>query len=221
MKRALFAIAAVAAQLATAAADAQKPVPIVTLAPATATSVETLGMILGVREVSGGKLLVNDAGRRQLRLFDTALATSVIVADSAPGAATSYGAFPMPLIPYLGDSSLFPDFQSRALLVYDGTGRVARVMSVPGEGMLESLIGNAAAVDSRGRLYFKDVPSIDMRLSNKDPSKSTISQPPDSAVILRADFDARRIDTLGRVMQPEGGKLSAMRAPDGRASTLR
>jgi len=185
-----------------------------------ATSVETLGLILGVREMSGGRLLVNDAGRRQIRLFDSTLVRSTIVADSAAGAATSYGAFPMPLIPYLGDSSLFPDFQSRALLVYDGTGRVARVMSAPSEGMLESLIGNAAGVDAQGRLYFKDVPTIDMRLSNKDPSKSTITQPPDSAFILRANFDTRRIDTIGRVLQPQGGRLSAMRGADGRTALL-
>jgi len=220
MKHAWLAIAALTAQFAASALAAQKAVPIVTLSPATATSVEMLGLILGLREVIGGGVLVNDAGRRQMRLFDATLATSTIVADSAAGAATSYGAFPMPLIAYLGDSSLFPDFQSRALLVYDGAGRIARVMSTPGDGMLESLVGNAAAVDARGRLYFKEVTSIDMRLSNKDPSKSTITQPPDSAVIMRADFDTRRIDTLGRVRVPQGGKLSAMRTPDGRAGLL-
>ena len=216
----LLASSLFAAQFTPLAAMAQRAVPIVALSPPTATSVETLGMILGVRELTGGRLVVNDAGRRQIRLFDATLVRSTIVADSAPGTATSYGAFPMPLIPYLGDSSLFPDFQSRALLVYDGSGRVARVMSAPTDGMLESLIGNPAGIDPRGRLLYKNVPSIDMRLSNKDPSRSTITQSPDSAFILRVDFDSRRTDTIGRVLHPEGGRLSAIRTADGRAGLL-
>src|SRR5471032_148829 len=76
---------------ATQPARAQQTVPIVELLPTTAKTPTTLGSVLGIREVAGGKVLVNDAFRRQLLMYDTTLTTSRILFDSAPGLPNSYG----------------------------------------------------------------------------------------------------------------------------------
>ena len=58
MRHALLAIAVFTAQLAATGAGAQKPVPIVTLSPPAAMSVETLGMILGLTRPDAGRIEV-------------------------------------------------------------------------------------------------------------------------------------------------------------------
>src|SRR4051812_16649566 len=88
---------------------AQQHIPVIDLPAALAKSMQTLGAVLGVRQVRGTKVLGNEAGRRQLKLFDSPLAAATIVLDSPAGGAASYGRRAAPLIPYLGDSSLFPD----------------------------------------------------------------------------------------------------------------
>ena len=93
----------------------------------------TFGAILGIKQVSDGKVLVNDARRRQLKLFDSTLTTSTVVRDSTPGSATSYGRLGTPLIPYLGDSSLIADWSTaQNMLLLDGHGQVVRAVDLPG-----------------------------------------------------------------------------------------
>src|SRR5262249_40652947 len=60
----------------------QKAIPLVDLPPATVRAPETFGGIVGIRQSSDGKVLVNDAGRRQLKLFDSTLSAATIVLDS-------------------------------------------------------------------------------------------------------------------------------------------
>ena len=177
-------------------ADAQERIPVVDLPPATAKTSITFGAILGVRQAAGGNVLVNDAGRRQIKLLDSTLALVSVVMDSAPGASNSYGPQRVQLIPYYGDSSLFADFQSQTLLVLDGVGHVARVWALPNDpSATTSLRSSAGGVDSKGRLVYRSRSGTRMMLSNRDPaapdvSQSSITQPPDSADIVRADLDA-------------------------------
>src|SRR5262249_41806507 len=75
-KRALAAVACAATPptaLASAAQGAQQGVPIVELPAAKVVSGETFGGLLGVRGLSSGNVLANDAGRRQLKVLDSAL----------------------------------------------------------------------------------------------------------------------------------------------------
>src|SRR5579864_6825906 len=81
-------------------ARAQQPVPIVDLPPASAKTPTAFGAVLGVREGSNGNVFINDAGRRQLLLYDTTLAAGRILFDSAPGLPNSYGPIRVPLVPY-------------------------------------------------------------------------------------------------------------------------
>jgi hypothetical protein len=206
---------------------AQERIPVIDLPPASAKTTGSFGAILGVRQVAGGNVLVNDAGRRQIKLLDSTLALVSVVMDSAPGGSNSYGPQRVQLIPYFGDSSLFADFQSQTLLVLDGLGHVARVWALPNDpAVMASLRSSASGVDATGRLVYRSRPGTRIMLANRDPaapdvSQSSISQPPDSADIVRADLDARRIDTIGRVLQPSAGRLSVVTPGDGSMDRLK
>lgn len=199
-------------------AGSQPIVPIVNLPAATARTSTTLGAILGLKQVAGGKVLVNDAGRHQIKLFDSTLATFVIASDSAPGQRNSYGQYATPLISYLGDSSLFTDLASRSVLLLDGTGEVRRVLSPPGgPELFTSFFGTAYGVDTKGRLVFKHSPGIMFmtRPSPSGPSTFTVTQTYDTLRLLRADLDTRRIDTVGHVLESDN-RIVAAKMPDGR-----
>src|SRR6185436_12007133 len=85
-------------------------VPIRQLAAVTASR-DTVGYLYGLRELSDGRVLVNDAGNRRLLMFDATLARFTIVADSSTGrpGVASYGKRPTGIIPYAGDSTLLID----------------------------------------------------------------------------------------------------------------
>lgn len=186
---------------------AQQNVPVITLPAASVATRETLGSVLGIREVPGGRLLVNDADRRQVRLFDSTLAISAVVIDSVAGTSSSYGRRPAPLIAYLGDSTLFPDYSSRTLLVLDAMGHVARAMALPTPNDV-GLVRRGSGIDARGRLLY-------LGNAAQAPDASRDGDAADSVPILRADFDLRRTDTLGRIARPLA-KVAA-ETPDGRA----
>ena len=77
----VFALSLVA--VVEGSAIAQPAIPVRELSPPTAKSAETFGAILGVREIAAGKLLVNDARRRQLSVLDPKLANKTVMIDSA------------------------------------------------------------------------------------------------------------------------------------------
>src|SRR3954462_956412 len=91
------------------AVRAQQPIPIRQVGPAEATSKDTVGFVYGVRELSTGRLLVNDAGGRRLMMFDRGLTGFALVADSASGSQSPYGKRPTGIIPYTGDTTLLVD----------------------------------------------------------------------------------------------------------------
>jgi hypothetical protein len=163
-------------------------IPIVDLPPAPVKTSETLGAVLGVRAVAGGRVLVNDAGRRQVKLYDSTLAAPTVVIDSTAGGSNSYGPTPSKIIPYLGDSTLFADIGSQTFLVLDAMGKVARAMAPPNLQAVRAPPGN---VDNKGRLLWLAPTPV-----------SPTGAPADSSLILRADFETRRVDTAGRVRRP-------------------
>jgi hypothetical protein len=222
VRKALNALTCAAAVPAPLAAQTQQGVPVIELPPASVKTAETFGALLGIRQVAGGKVFVNDGRRRQIKLFDSTLTAATIVMDSTPGTSTSYGIYGTALIPYRGDSSLFSHWESQTLLVLDARGQVARVSALPEPNARYSLIdvkSSGAGVDDKGRLVYMNSPLTEMVRGIRDPvtgvSRSRVTQPADSLEILRADLDARRVDTIGRVMQPSGGRLSVVPGTDG------
>src|SRR5579862_6719650 len=134
---------------------AQGAVPIVTLPAASARSASTVATVMGIHELADGKVLVNDAGHLQLKVFDPTLSTATVVTDSTPGTSNSYGRNRMPLIPFRGDSSLFPDYATRSMLVLDGGGQVVRVIALPNVSEFPAFISTFSGVDPQGRLVYR------------------------------------------------------------------
>jgi hypothetical protein len=107
------------------------------------------------------------------------------------------------LQPYLGDSSIVADFSSGpgALLVLDAHGTVARSLALPRPMDGGSFGNGATGVDSRGRLFYTLAGRIQGTPVGQVGPQETF---PDSLPILRADLEARRTDTIGRVSKNKG-----------------
>jgi hypothetical protein len=180
---------------------AQQGVPIVDLPEPTTKTPVVFGGVLGVRVLSNGNVLVNDAGRRQMHLFDSSLTRSEIVRDSAAGSSVSYGPRAQRLLKWVGDSSLVGDYQGGTLLVLGPSGQVARVMAPLDMFMTASLSVGDGEADDKGRLLYNSKPLDDLALGL---GRAKI---PDSALLVRADFETRRIDTLARIKSSGNMKL--------------
>ena len=181
-------------------APAVRPLP-----PAVAKSTESFSALLGVRQLPGGRVLVNDPFKRRVLLFDSTLATFTVVADSTSSTANAYGPRPGGLIPYKGDSTLFVDAASMSMLVISPEGTIARVMSVPRSqdaGMLASGTLGSPGFDARGRLVYRG----GFRFNFTQPpggGRPIPPEPPESAAIVRVDLTSRQLDTAGFIKIPK------------------
>lgn len=192
---------------------AQANVPIATVPSPTVKSTQTFSAILGLTHLPNGEVLVNDAGRRQVVKLSSTLSSPHVVIDSTPGTSNSYGMRPTPLIKYLGDSSLFVDNTSGSLLLIDPNGKISRAMSAPNPNDLRFIGAGSAYVDARGRMVYRgSVVSRAMPTSGA----SGPPQPPDSMPLLRANFDTRVVDTVGRVKVGNGTRASMEVDEDGK-----
>ena len=192
--------------------------PVRRIATASAVSTEQIGTITGVRELPGGRVLMNDGGRRRLVLMDTTLKTIEVVLDSLAEVENSYGTRPGALLPYRGDSTLFIDVASYAMLVIDPQGKVARVRSVPrvedasrfagGEG------GGRAGIDGKGRIVYRIPARPGPPLIPPPRGVPYFPPEPDSAFIVGIDLETRKIDTLGAIRIPKSAS-TVRRTPTG------
>ncbi|HEY4218639.1 MAG TPA: hypothetical protein VGM67_15970 [Gemmatimonadaceae bacterium] len=169
-------------------------IPVVDLPKATTRTSETFGGILGLRQTSDGNVLVNDAARRQIKLLDSSFATATVVMDSVTGTSTSYGSVPTTLIPYLGDSSLFADRLTQTMLVLNGRGHITRSLALPKRTDFLAVTGGPSGVDANGNVIY--------RALRRGGIKFPGTHQEDSLLILRADLDFRRVDTIGRIARP-------------------
>ena len=193
--------------------------PVRRIATASAVSTEQIGSITNVRELPGGRVLLNDGARRRLVLMDTTLKTIEVVLDSLTEVENSYGTRAGALIPYLGDSTLFIDPASFAMLVIDPTGKVVRVRSVPrvadagrfggGEGATRS------GIDARGRIVYRIPARPGPPLVPPPRGVPYFPPEPDSAFIVGIDLETRRIDTLGAIRIPKSASTVRRSATGG------
>jgi hypothetical protein len=185
--------------VAFANAAAQQPrqaPPVRLIATPDAKSPPRLAAPVAVRELPSGRVLVNDTQRRQLLLFDRDLTAMTIVADSAGGSASSYGAGPGGIIRFLGDSTLLVDPAGLSMFVVDPEGKIARVASVPRSQDAAALGTNTTSspgLDAKGRLVYRGI----SRVKQVTNGGLTIAEFPDSVDIDRVDLATRRVDTVG------------------------
>ncbi len=192
---------------------AQTPIPIHPIGPILASSTENVGQAVTVRGTSDGHVIVGAGARQRVYAFDSTLKTFTIVVDSGSGT----GIIPIRttgLIPYLGDSTLLPDFGSNALLVLDQTGKQVRSIAPPRAQDL-MFLGIPAAFgrpgfDPKGRLVYRTQVPPNMRPTPTPGGGQKVEMMPtnpDSAPIVRGDFDTRKIDTLAWMKTPSQGRM--------------
>ncbi len=211
VKNALAALVCGAVASAQTPAPRQQGIPILGVSAPVARTTSTFGAILGVNELSDGRVLVNDAGKRRLEIFDPSLATPTIVFDSTTGASNSYGPQASQIIGYVGDSTIVNRGYGEPKLMLDPAGRVARAIALPdySDGVTPFQVPFAApqAADPKGRLYARGGTMV--------RGENGVGVTADSVLILRADLDARKVDVAGvlhiavgknRSDPPEDGK---------------
>ena len=203
---ALVAATSLGAQPPAAASAALGP-PVRRIETAAAVSTEPLGAVTGVRVLGDGRVLVNDGARRRLLLLDTTLAVTAVVLDSLTEVENAYGTRNGTLLAYRGDSTLFVDPATYAMLVLDPTGRIARVRAVPRTQDVPWLTNANAfgvpGVDAAGRLVFR-VPARAAPPAVPPPAGVPyIPPPPDSAFLVGIHLDTRKLDTLASLRIPK------------------
>jgi hypothetical protein len=201
-----------------AVAPSQQPsaAPLRSVVAASAKTPETLGTIRGIRHLPDGRVLVNDPVRRRLLLFDASMTTYTVVIDSTPGKQNSYGRGGAPFIGYLGDSSIFADMTSQSLLILDEKGKIARVTAPPKPQDVYLLSNGSAGVDAQGRLLYRS--NIRPPIPTSAPAPGAVQPPyvpPDSAPIVRADWDTGQVDTIAKFKVATGSRSQMLTASDG------
>lgn len=203
---ALYGLRAVSMLLAVLSAAAyplraQRPIPVRIVSQVAVTDSGLLANVTSLRVLADGHVLVDDFVKRQIILLDSALRITSIVLDNSERSHEKYGPYIAYILPYVGDSTVFVDRASQAFVVIDAHGRVVRTMAAPRVSDLPTINspGGNAAFDQHGRLFYRSQRSI--ALSEKThtipDSGVLVMQPPvDSAPILRADLDARTVDTF-------------------------
>lgn len=184
---------------------AQPAIPIRPVGAAEAVSKEQIGFLNGVRELSTGEVLVNDAGNRRVFLLDKSLGSPRLIADSSAKTHNMYGKRPTLIVPYASDSTLLLDVGARAFLVMTPAGTVTRVMSPPRPNDLGFMGGNGSgnpAFDAAGNLLYRAtiMPAFKAPVAGK-PYDAPIM--PDSAPILRGNFNTRTADTVAWLRIPK------------------
>ena len=194
--RKLLILVAVAGSL-----GAQQPPAVRLINAPNASSKPTLGVVAAVRQLPGGRLIVNDIQKRQLLMFDNTLNNATIIADSVSGGANAYGPSAGGIIPFFADSTLFIDPRDLSMFVIDPAGAIARVAAVPRSqdaGTLGSNMQGLPALDAKGRIVYRS----GLRITAPPVGRGAGGGPmipdfPDSSALLRVDLTSRKVDTAG------------------------
>ncbi len=191
-----------------------------------ASSKPEFAMVAAVRQLAGGRLLVNDIQNRQLTILDPGLANAFVLADSTSGQLNSYGTRGGGLIRYVSDSTLFVDPAGLSMFVIDPNGKIARVASVPRSqdaGSLGNNLLGTPGVDAAGRLVYR---SGGLRITQQSGAKGggggaggfMMPDFPDSTAIVRVDLATRKVDTAAYYKIPKT-KMNVVQTDKGMTAT--
>lgn len=175
---------------------------------AQAISTEPLGAITNVRHLSDGRVLLNDGTRRRLLMLDSTLKQVTVVLDSLTEVQNAYGTRAGTILPYRGDSTVFIDPATLAMLILDGTGKIARVRAVPRAQDINSITNptfqlGVPGFDAKGRFVYRIGAVAAPPAVAPPPGMPYFPSPPDSAFVVAVNLDTRKSDTLGVVRTPK------------------
>ena len=178
------------------------------LGAAIATS-DPLGALSAVRQLPGGRLLVNDPARRRVLMLDSMMKLIKVVADTTPATQNAYGVRGGGILPWRGDSTLFLDPASLSMLVLDPDGEIKRVMAAPRPDDVFSLVGGALGYpgfDAKGRLVYR---ATGLNFNRRGAGGGGGGggggagfQPPafpDTTPLVRFDLASRKLDTVAYI----------------------
>ncbi len=200
-------LASILALLPAGTAHAQQParIPIRKVTTLASSDSGVLANVYVLHARSDGSVLVNDAARSRLLLFDATLKRYRIVADTEGGSPNKFGEGPGGLLLLPGDSTAFVDRASQALVIVDAKGNFGQITTPPKVSDMGTFSGSVFGVpgfDAKGRLYYRG--GLQVRTIETPPARDSIAAFPDSMPIVRADFETRRIDTIAIMRVPQG-----------------
>jgi hypothetical protein len=199
-------VASALALIAAASASAQQLPPVRQLGTTVAKSSESFATIIAARQLPGGRVLVNDPIGRRVVMFDSALTSVTIVADSTPTTSNAYSSRAGGLLGYRGDSALFVDAASVSMSVIDPSGKISRVISVPRSQdamFLTGMTGGLPGFDAEGRLVYRGMLRPTFNFSTSGGGMPVPPPQPDSAPLIRVDLVSRKVDTVAYMKIPK------------------
>lgn len=209
-RRGLLALLSLGVVGVTTAGRAWHPAPPISNVNIEARASRTFASILQVREIARGSLLVNDPASRQVTRLSEDMSKTSIVLDSLQSGDEGYGPLPSSLISCTSDSSVFVDRFANALVMIDAEGRVARKFAGPPSGAdFRALYSGPAYCTLEGDLLFRIATDpIPSKMPSASDRATTSIERPDSATLVRFRFETRTVDTLARVKQSKGPRIS-------------
>ena len=223
MKKHFARLFMVATSVAPIVALAQSPIPIRTTAPA-AQSPEQFGPNLSIRSLPNGKALVHDIAHKRMVVFDSLMSNLTVTVDSEGTTGSkypnSYGG--TQLIPYLADSTLYPDMEAKTFMVFDPNGRFAHATAHPNARDLSAFMLQNPGVegtDREGRLIYRSIsgPAIPKLKTGEEPPIRTR----DTISIVRADFNKRIVDTVASFTAVHNQDINLHVDADGKRTAVR
>ncbi len=164
----------------------------------------TVRSIASTRELSSGRVLVNDTVARRLYLFDFVLRSRIVVLDSTEVVKNSYGESPGGMIAYRADSTLFASPSLVSMLLIDPAGRDTRLAVGPTPVEMLFLAGGpfgTPGFDSRGRLVYRG--SARDRTTPRPAETRSPYPERDSAPILALNLITGKTDTIALFRIPK------------------
>ena len=196
-----------------------KAIPIRNVTAPVASTEPFKAVVPTVRGLPGGRLLVNDQRGKRLLVFDSTMATFSIMADSARTTGVLYpSSFVInPLMRYIGDSSLMVDFDARAFVVIDPSGKIARAMAPVKASDLSASSRTwpqNPGADNLGRLILRG------NETRRDPKEGDppITDTRDTITVIRSDFNTRTTDTIAAFSVPRIARTVVTTLPNGKAA---
>jgi hypothetical protein len=163
------------------------------LGPVVATAAVPFRAVSQLVSLSDGRVLVSDATRRVVTMFDGSLANPKVVLDSAGGQRNSFTAGSL-LFPFRGDSSFLYERVANVLLVIEPDGKLGRIQAPPPGN--SSLLTEGLPTSSPLGLFYR-VGARRSRASPPPPGQADLTvRSTDSMLVLRMHYETRSIDTV-------------------------
>jgi hypothetical protein len=200
-----------------AASVLEAQVPTRTYAKHDVEYAEPFSQIVGLRELSDGRVVIADARDKILQIIDFKGGAPKKIGreGSGPGEWLTLSR----LLAYPGDTTLMPDQQNNRMLVIAPDGTPVRTMTPPaapsaagtsiqisGSGFL-----SARFADARGRLYYQETA---FGFSGNAPPGVA-----DSSPVVRHDLKTHTTDTITYVKRAPAGKPTVIQSGGGTIST--